>query len=532
MQREHQLEQLKTQVFDLLVIGGGATGSGIALDAATRGLKVALVERDDFASGTSSKSTKLIHGGVRYLELAVKKFDRSQLHLVRDALHERATLLKLAPHLTRPLSIVTPLYKWMEVPYYRIGLKMYDWLAGRSNLYPSRFMKAEEVRRQFPLLKSEKLRGGVVYYDGQFDDARMNVAIALTAAAEGAAILNHGEVRELLKEEKRICGARIKDLIGGEEFPVKARVVINATGPFVDGIRKMDDPVVPPMLTASSGVHIVLDRRFSPPETGLLIPKTEDGRVLFLLPWLGHTLVGTTDNPAPIEEDPRATEEEIQYILRHVEKYFEAPIGRQDVLSAWSGLRPLVSNPKAADTAQLSRDHVIQVSPSGLITIAGGKWTTYRRMALDTVEQAIRLGHLKGGASRTETTLLVGAKKFRSDLPLELEKNFHLSADVAEHLSRSYGDRAEKVALLDTNGQGRRLVSHHPYLESEVLYGVREEAAQTALDVLARRTRLAFLDKAAARAALPRVVELMAGELKWSTERQQKERETAMNYLR
>ncbi len=284
MQRQTLLENLKNGDFDLLVIGGGATGSGIALDAATRGLKVALVERDDFASGTSSRSTKLIHGGVRYLEQAVKKLDRGQWNLVRDALHERATVIKLAPHLAHPLPLVTPLYNWFGIPYYRIGLKLYDWLAGKSNLKPSRYLSAKKARVNFPMLKAKGLRGGVLYYDGQFDDARMNVTIAMTAIQQGATLLNHVEVVSLTKENSRLTGAVVRDRLSGQEIPVRSQVVVNATGPFCDTIRRMDDPEAPKMLNASSGIHIVLDKRFSPPATGLLIPKTEDGRVLFLLP--------------------------------------------------------------------------------------------------------------------------------------------------------------------------------------------------------------------------------------------------------
>ena len=346
MNREQHIEALKTDAFDVLVIGGGATGSGVALDAATRGLKTALVERDDYSAGTSSRSTKLIHGGVRYLEQAVKKVDRSQFNLVRDALKERAVLIKIAPHLAKPLPLVTPLYNIIEVPYYMTGLKMYDWLAGKANLQPSRFVDSKEALERFPMLKKDGLRGGVVYYDGQFDDARMNVAIALTAAEQGAKLANHVTVTALTKTDGRISGASVEDALSGDTWDISAKVVINATGPFTDGIRQLDDPHAAPMLSASSGAHIVLDAKFSPPETGLLIPQTEDGRVLFLLPWLGHTLVGTTDDPAKIESHPRATEEEIEYILRHIRKYFSIPVERGDVKSAWSGLRPLSVRPE------------------------------------------------------------------------------------------------------------------------------------------------------------------------------------------
>lgn len=530
--REINLAKLKSETWDLLVIGGGATGTGIALDAATRGLNVALVERDDFAAGTSSRSTKLIHGGVRYLEQAVKKFDKGQYQLVKEALHERATLLKLAPHLAHSIALVTPIYSWIGVPYFRMGLKIYDWLAGRENLSPSRYLSAKAALQNFPMLKSKGLRGGVLYYDGQFDDARMNVSLALTAAEQGATVANHVSVESLLKTGQKISGANLKDEISGERFEIKAQVVINATGPFVDGIRKLEDPKCAPMLKASSGIHIVLHKRFSPPATGLLIPKTEDGRVLFLLPWLGHTLVGTTDNPAKITKNPQASVADIDYILRHLDEYFEMPVTRGDVLASWAGLRPLVSDPKAANTAGLSRDHVIHLGPSGLVSIAGGKWTTYRKMAEDAVDHAVKWGKLKPKHStQTENTPLRGTKGYSGRLSQTLQKKFHLETDVALHLTNSYGGYALVIAELCSKGYGRPLVAGHPYLEAEVVYAVEHEMAESVVDVLARRMRLCFLDAKAARAALPKVLGLMASLLKWDEARKTWEEAKFFHYL-
>jgi glycerol-3-phosphate dehydrogenase len=532
MNREAHLTRLGNEPFDILVIGGGATGAGVALDAASRGLKVALVERDDFSAGTSSRSTKLIHGGVRYLEQAVKKFDRSQFNLVRDALKERALLLSLAPHLVKPLAILTPIYSLWEVPYYTTGLKLYDRLAGKANLQPSRFVGAGEAKRKFPMLKEEGLRGAVIYYDGQFDDARMNVELALTAAAEGAVVVNHAEVVALHKESGRVSGARVRDLLGGAESDVEARVVVNATGPFADAIRRLDDPDAPAMLSASSGIHIVLDQRFSPPDTGLLIPQTEDGRVLFLLPWVGHTLVGTTDRPAEIVSHPKASEDDIAYVLRHVEKYFDLPLDRSDIKASWSGLRPLVSNPKAADTARLSRDHVINVSPSKLVTIAGGKWTTYRKMALDTVDEAVKQGELKPASpSRTETLKLVGARSYTPALAGTLQEEYGLELDVASYLARAYGSRAKEVAKLASDGWGARLADGHPFLEAEVIYGARHESARSVEDILARRLRLGFLDEAATLAAIPRVAALLGQVLDWPSDEQASRIAAARDYF-
>ncbi len=517
MDRESNIARLKAESFDLLVIGGGATGTGVALDAATRGLKVALVERDDFSAGTSSRSTKLIHGGVRYLEQAVLKFDRSQFKLVRDALHERATLLKIAPHLSRPLAILTPLYNRIEVPYYRTGLRLYDRLAGKAAIRKSYFVGAKEALQKFPMLKKERLRGGVVYYDGQFDDARMNVSIAVTAHEEGAAISNHVEVTSLLKQNGKLCGATVRDKLNGEEWEIKAKVVVNACGPFGDAVRKFDDPKALPLLTASSGSHIILDKHFSPPSTGLLIPKTDDGRVLFLLPWLGHTLVGTTDHPAPIEPNPHPTTQDIEYMLRQLKRYFALKVEDTHILSSWTGLRPLVSNPKAADTARLSRDHVIHESDSGLVTIAGGKWTTYRKMALDTVNHAVKVGKLNPPkASQTETCFIAGGAGFDVKNYSKLATQGKLESDIARHLNHAYGDRASDVVTIACRGLGARLAPGHPFIEAEIVFGAKKESARTVVDLLSRRTRLSFLDRKATLGAIPRVAQLLGETLGWT----------------
>ncbi len=530
MNRDAQLKKLQHETFDVLVIGGGATGTGVALEAASRGLKTALVERDDFSAGSSSRSTKLVHGGVRYLEQAVKRLDSTQFNLVRDALKERAILLKIAPHLAHPLPILTPLYSWFQIPYMMIGLKMYDALAGRANLKSSRFVGREEALKRFPMLQKEGLRGAVLYYDGQFDDARMNVALALTAAQEGAAVANHLEVTKLLKEGGQVRGASVRDTLTGKTWDIRAKTVVNATGPFSDAVRHLDNKDAPPMLTASSGVHIVLDGRFSPPDTGLLIPQTDDGRVLFLLPWLGYTLFGTTDNPAAIEANPKPQESDVGYLLSYLGRYFNVPATKDDVLATWSGLRPLVSDPKAADTARLSRDHVINTSGSGLITIAGGKWTTYRKMALDTVSEALKVGKLQASASRTDTLKLVGAEAFDPDGAVSLRRQYGLDADVADYLNRAYGDQAVKIAEL-TETHPKRLVEGHPHLEAEVVYSATQEGACTAVDFLARRTRLAFLDQQAALEAVPKVVGLLGQALSWDEDRKQQEEQEAEVYL-
>jgi glycerol-3-phosphate dehydrogenase len=534
MSRQQQLQQLKEdRTFDLLVIGGGATGCGIALDAATRGLTVALVEKNDFAEGTSSRSTKLVHGGVRYLEAAVKKLDRVQYNLVRDGLKERSILLKNAPHLSNRLALVTPLYRWRDIPYVFSGLKLYDILSGKRNIGHSRLLSRKEALRRFPTLKAEGLKAGVLYYDGQFHDARMALSLALTAEQHGATIINHVTVSGLVKQDGRICGAQLTDSLSGESWQLNARGVINATGPFTDQIRKMDNPAATEILSASSGIHIVLDKRFAPPDTGLMIPETDDGRVLFVLPWEDHALVGTTDEPAEITEHPKPLDTEIDYLLRHLSRYFNLQVNKSDIKAVWSGLRPLVSDPTAADTAGLARDHVIEESPDGLLTIAGGKWTTYRKMALDTLDHALKQFQLtatKPGC-QTEHLPIIGAVNYQEDGDLELSKTYGFAADIARYLHRTYGDQAGKVAELASGDHGTRLIENHPILEAEVLYAVRYELAERVIDVLARRTPLALLDSTAARQAIPRVLEIMAAEFGWDQQRIKEEAELAEKRL-
>jgi glycerol-3-phosphate dehydrogenase len=520
--REQILKELQSgNTVDLLVIGGGATGCGIALDATTRGLKTALVERYDYAEGTSSRSTKLVHGGVRYLESAVKRLDRVQYHLVREALHERGALLRNAPHLTRRLPLVTPLYSWFDVPYMFAGLKLYDLLSGRMNIGHSSLIGRKEALRRFPMLKAAGLKAGVIYYDGQFSDARMALSLALTARREGALLASHTGVIALLHAaDGPVTGATVEDRLTGTRWDIHARSVINATGPFADIIRRMDDPTAQPILKVSSGIHIVLDKRFVPPETGLLIPKTDDGRVLFILPWQGHALVGTTDEQADIADHPRPSAADIAYLLGYVRRYFNLEVSEKDIKSVWSGLRPLVFDRKAGDTSRLARDHVIVESKSGLITIAGGKWTTYRLMSQQAVDHAVALAGLtQARPCRTHDMPIWGGDAFDPKADLSLARDFGLSPDVADHLNHAYGDHAFAVAALAGAGWGARLHPDHPFIEAEVVYAVREEQAVRAVDVLVRRMTLALIDKGAAMHAAPRVLAIMTAELSWNESR-------------
>lgn len=533
--------------FDLLIIGGGATGAGSALDGATRGLKVALVEKDDFAAGTSSRSTKLVHGGVRYLEKAFKELDYEQYKLVREALHERATFLKIAPFISKPLPIMLPIYHWWQVPYFWAGCKAYDLLAGKEGLMSSYLLTSKKALEAFPMLKNKNLCGALVYYDGQHNDSRMNVALALTAISHGAVVANHTEVTRLIKgtdeqgRENRVIGAVCKDLISGEEFEVRARGVINATGPFTDGIRHMDEPTTSEIVSPSAGVHVILPNYYSPRDMGLLDPATSDGRVIFFLPWEGNTIAGTTDSPTGVTENPIPKEEEITWILDEIRRYLtpEIKVRRGDVLAAWSGIRPLVRDPSAKNTEALVRNHMINISKSGLLTIAGGKWTTYRAMAMETIDEAIKEYNFKAtGPCITDHTMLVGSQGYTKNMFIKLIQQYGLETEVAQHLANSYGDRAWAVAALahETGRRwpifGKRLAVEYPYIEAEIRFACRKEYAQTAVDVLARRTRLAFLNAQAALDALPRVVDVMAEELKWSKERKKKELEEGANFMR
>ncbi|CAO1633093.1 unnamed protein product [Sympodiomycopsis kandeliae] len=532
--------------FDLLIIGGGATGTGVAVDAATRGLSVALVERDDFGAGTSSKSTKLIHGGVRYLQKAVFELDYGQYQMVREALHERKTFLHIAPYLSEHLPIMLPVYRWWQVPYYWAGTKMYDALAGSENMESSYVLSRGKAMEAFPMLKNDGLAGAVVYYDGQHNDTRMNIALALTAVHHGAVLANHTEVIALHKkevagkEEKQICGARMKDLLTGDEWDVKCKGVINATGPFSDSIRKLDFPTAQEIVAPSSGVHITLPGYYSPRGMGLIDPQTSDGRVIFFLPWQGNTIAGTTDTAAPVEAHPKPKEEEIQWILDEVRNYLspDIKVRRADVLSAWSGLRPLVRDPAAKDTQSLVRNHMINISESGLLTIAGGKWTTYREMAEQTVDKAIeefKLEPQRGCV--TKQTRLLGSHGWSKTMYVKLLQRFGLDTDVAKHLAATYGDRAWSVcSIAEPTGQrwpvhGVRLDPLYPYIEAEVRYACRSEYAATVQDFIARRSRLSFLNVEATVSTLPRIIDIMAEELGWSSSRQESEMRTTLDFL-
>ena len=489
MNRDEQIARLQEPgaVWDILVIGGGATGVGIAVDAASRGYRACLVEQSDFGKGTSSRSTKLIHGGVRYLQ-------QGNIGLVREALRERGILRRNAPHLVHELPFVIPAYDWWQKPYYGAGLKAYDLLAGSYGFPRSRMLGAREVLQHAPTLLPEGLRGGLLYYDGQFDDARLLIALAQTAVEQGACLANYATVVGLKKDASgHITGARVRDEETGNEIDVAARVVVNAAGPFIDDLRRLDAPDVDHVVAPSQGVHLVFDGGFLPGDAAIVVPRTPDGRVLFAIPWLGKTLVGTTDTPIrDVSLEPRALDAEVKFILGTVSRYLVRPPTRADVRSVFTGIRPLVKQSASGSTAALSREHSIFVSPSGLVSIAGGKWTTYRVMARDCVDFAARTGGLPPRPSVTQSLRL------------------HGHPDTEAHASEA----AELARLIaETPAWGEPL---HPDVGprvADVVWSVRREMARTVEDVLARRSRALFLDAPAAVAMASRVASIMAAEL-------------------
>lgn len=499
MNREASLHRVmtETETWDVIVIGGGATGLGTALDAVSRGYRTVLVEQCDFAKGTSSRSTKLAHGGVRYLQ-------QGNLALVLEALKERGRMLRNAPHLVRRQSFVIPAYATWEVPFYGIGLKSYDALSGKSSFGRSRMMGAESVRRMLPTLAAEKLAGGVEYFDGQFDDARYSIALAQTLESLGGVAINYARMIRLLKTAGTISGAVVRDEESGAEFELRARVVINATGVFTDEVRALDEPAAAPMLTVSQGSHFVLPKEFLPSTHALMIPKTVDGRVLFAIPWHGAVVVGTTDEAVPAASlEPRAMEVETEFLRHHIELYFGRSPKDSEVLSMWSGLRPLVRKQGANSTAALSREHTVQVSSSRLVSITSGKWTTYRRMGEDAINIAAKAAGLPERPSATQELRLYGWNEAAAQ-SLDAEHDLAVYGSEQAAIDALAAARPELASLLHP-----RL----PYRLAEVVWAAREEMARSVEDVLARRTRALFLDARAAIEAAPTVAAYLAAEL-------------------
>ncbi|HEY4286126.1 MAG TPA: glycerol-3-phosphate dehydrogenase/oxidase [Puia sp.] len=545
MTRQNMVQALEAKgpaLWDICIIGGGATGLGVAVDAASRGFSTLLLERYDFAKGTSSRATKLVHGGVRYLQ-------QGNIKLVTEALHERGLLRKNAPHLVKNMSFIVPNYKWWEGPFYGIGLKVYDWMAGSLGLGKSRLLSREETLELAPTLDGEGLRGGVLYHDGQFDDARLAIHLAMTAAGQGAVLLNYCRVDSLVKKEGKVAGVVATDEISGKTHTINARVVINATGVFTDSILRMDDAGSEPIIAPSQGVHIMLDKDFLPGDAAILVPHTDDGRVLFAVPWHDKIIIGTTDTPVDsVDIEPRALPEEVDFILKQIGRYLRRVPQPSDIRSVYAGLRPLVKN-SSKKTAELARDHLILVADSGLITITGGKWTTYRRMAEDTVNTAIEKAGLpkrdcvtadlpihgspeaavsaaasgdaaaagsataSGGAAASGGTAASGGATASGGTAAS---GGVVANDAAWNQPLHYygTDAAAVLALANAHPLlGEKIHHRLPYLRAEIVWAAREELAMTVDDALSRRTRSLLLDAQAAIDAAPLVAALLAEEL-------------------
>lgn len=526
--RQDHRYQLENEHFDLCIIGGGASGAGCALDAASRGLKVALLEKTDFAAETSSKSTKLIHGGVRYLEQAIMKLDVAQLRQVWHGMQERHLLLQNAPHLTRALPLITPVFDRTSSWYYAIGLKMYDLFAKKAHRLPrSKLLGPKEVHKRLPGL-SRKIHGGVLYYDGQINDARYNLALVQTAARAGAKVLNHAEVESFEKDsEGKLCAIWVRDHHRNDRFRVQARSFLNCTGPFADTIRTIAQPGIQPRIRPSKGVHAVLPSEVLGGDDALLIPKTPDGRVVFAVPFENKLMVGTTDEDYnKLREEPRLEADEIRYLLDTLAPYLEKTVQPEDVTAGFGGLRPLVlaSDVQKGKTGSMLRDHEVEHDPvSGLFSLLGGKWTTYRLMAADAVDEVCKVLKINT-SSTTANQLLEGAEGWQLEDWRVLGAEYGLSEATSRHIHHNYGQMARKVLALgrDNSGLFRELVPGYPYLLAEVAWAVREEMALTLRDVLARRIRLELLDWRACSAAAEPAAGIMAGLLGWSELEKQK----------
>jgi glycerol-3-phosphate dehydrogenase len=518
--RAESLQALSSQTFDLCIIGAGATGAGCALDAQLRGLSTLLIDAGDFASATSCASTKLAHGGVRYLQQAVRDFDLGQLKVIRRALHERLGMLRNAPHLARTCEFLVPAFSLADRLYYTAGMKIYDWMAGPAAVAPTRTNSREQTFAELPDLNPDRLAGSVVYADGQFDDARYGVTLVETFAAAGGCAANYARLTSFDRApDDTLSAARVRDEFSGESVSVRARVFVNATGPFSDHVRALANPNLPRRLALSRGVHILLPLAEPGQRTALLIPKTDDGRVLFAIPWLGRLLVGTTDDEVLTQDSPPVTRAEAEYLLRHLNRYLRQPRRIDEIVSAFAGVRPLVRSRHTQQTKKLIRDHEVEVdSVSGLISVLGGKWTTYRAMAEDAVDLVQqRLGQPVRPSSTAEH-LLAGAASYTPDYWKTLIPAHNLTESTAQHLAEKYGNRVPEVlSLASTDPElGGPIVPHAAPIRAEAVFSIRHEMAMTIEDILARRIGLQFFSWDLAVQAAPVVGDYLARELSWS----------------
>jgi glycerol-3-phosphate dehydrogenase len=520
--RTDQLKNIAGKSFDVCVIGGGATGAGCALDAQLRGLKVVLIEAGDFAGATSSAATKIIHGGVRYLEEAIKDVDPKEYHVVVRALHERVRMLDNAPHLTRKLEFLVPSYRWLDVAYLDVGLKIYDWLAGSARISPSKFLSRDETLQRMPGVKKEGLLGAVAYSDGQFDDARYVIALVQSFARSGGYAVNYARVAGLQRNSAgKLSGVSVKDEFGGNTFTVDAKVVVNATGPFSDGIRQMASPSVPKRMRLSKGSHILFSLDKFPTKDAMLIPKTEDGRVLFAVPWGGRLLVGTTEQEVSPTDEFYVSRDDVKFMLGQLNHYLENPLTPADIVSGYAGARPLVASGENQSTQKLARDDVIEIDPaSGLISIMGGKWTTHRAMAEDTINAVQKALQISVSVCPTRHHVLFGSEGFAEDMWEEIVRAQSVSKETAEHLAAKFGSAAWEVLKLtsDKPSLAQPVLPGRAPIQAEVIYSAREELAMTIEDVIARRLGVQFYSWRDAMHSAPVVGALMAEELGWLPE--------------
>jgi glycerol-3-phosphate dehydrogenase len=520
--RNQALANIARRKFDVCVIGGGATGSACALDSQLRGLTTVLVDAGDFAGATSSTSTKIAHGGVRYLEEAVKDLDPAQYHVVTRALHERIRMLKNAPYLSRTMEFLLPCFRWAEVAYYDVGLKMYDWVSGNASLFPSHFLSKEETLRRMPALKRDHLVGSIAYADGQFDDARYNIMLVETLAEAGGEPLNYARVIAFEKDSGgHLKAAEIENQVTGQKFVIQATAFVNATGPFSDTVRGLATSGVAPRIRLSKGIHILLPLEVMPSADAMLIPKTEDGRVLFAVPWMGRLLVGTTEQEVSVQDELYVTKDEVEYVLRHLNQYLERPVTADQIVSGIAGARPLVSSGDSRDTKKLARDDELEIdSTSGLISIMGGKWTTHRAMAEDTINAVQERLDTPMTQSPTRNRPLAGADGYAPDYWQKLVREHGVSEETARHLAGKFGTGAEQIidiARRETDLSGP-ILNGLPPLRAEVAFCARREMAVTIEDVLFRRLGVQLYSWRSAIHAAPLVASILSRELGWSGE--------------
>lgn len=519
MNRNKNIERIKNEEFDICVIGGGASGAGCALDAALRGLKVALIEKNDFAAETSSKSTKLIHGGVRYLEQAFKNLDFGQLRQVRHGLEERHIVIKNAPHLAHPLALITPVFSWFEGMYFTIGLTIYGFFAKNDTMPKAQWLNRKETFEHIPTL-TPKLHSSVMYYDGQLDDARYCLALAHSADKQGVAVVNHAEIISFDKDTAgKIASAGVKDLLHNTTLNIKAKVFINCTGPFADRIRLLANPALEKRLRPSKGVHIMLPADVLKSKDAMLIPKTKDGRVVFVIPFEGDVMVGTTDDEySDLKKEPVLESKEIDFLLDTLRPYLAKVPDRSAIKSGFGGLRPLIASSGSKATKKLVRDHEVEHDEeSNLLSLLGGKWTTYRLMAKDAIDDACKILSVDTPCS-TQHHYLVGGEAYRFENWKDIEQEYKLDADICQHLLHKYGTQAREVLKL---GSTERLHPNYPFIEAEVLYTVQEEMACSLRDFFARRIRLELLDWQATYDTVPKVAKLMGEQLEWTEQEKQ-----------